>query len=159
MDHTEASFLARISGDLMSPIKFDDISRPRQLILNSLTLGLTRRPKLQIFDTIVRTIAVDVVNLFLPKKRSTNRLLHHFPMLPNLLTANTGPVRSVDIAASIHSPGVDMVRVVSGDCSRTCPPALSFVVHVAHSLSEEGPIALFDATDSHFASLSHGGKW
>ena len=79
MDHTEASFLARISGDLMSPVKFDDISRPRQLILNSLTLGLTRRPKLQIFDTIVRTIAVDVVNLFLPKKRSTNRLLHHFP--------------------------------------------------------------------------------
>ena len=81
----------------MTTVERYNLVGPGQLVLASLTLGLTCGPKLQILRSIIRAIPIDVMHLFVGKELSPKMRRHDFSMLPNPLTA---PASSIGLTVS-----------------------------------------------------------
>lgn len=63
---------------------------------------LTVNPKLKVLDTIVGLVSVDVVNILIRGKWATQLLLHHKPMLLDILTIHPEAYVSVGVDPSVY---------------------------------------------------------
>lgn len=113
-------------------VRSQELLRPSELVLDTLTGRLPRGPQLEVFQPVVVAVAVTVMHGLVTEEHTPKVLLHHLAVLKNV-SASVGSRRA---SADEHLDVAMHVHLLVSPRPRLRAPTVGRAIHAAGELTD-----------------------